>query len=388
MMKYNLLIPIAGKGQRFVDDGYVMPKQLIMVNGTQMIDKSLMCIDTSECNLIFVVRHDHISNYSIDIILKDRYGDDVNIVVVDHITDGSVSTCLLAENHINNDIPLVIYTLDVYFEPKFKFPSKEELCNGMILTFKSNSPFYSYAKLNDKGYVIKTVEKEVISEHASVGIYCFDKGSTFIKYAKVMIEENIRTNGEFYIAPLYNLLINDGLKIKVREVDKMYVMGIPKELKFFEKIISNKFGLKPVALCCDHSGYKLKEFTKYLLEKLNIPYIDFGTYVYKDCDQVDYTKLACSSIQKGECSHGIGFCRTGQAVNMASNKHKDILGALVYDEYSAEYAIRHNGANFFCISTRVIDERMMNNILDIFIKNSFDGGRHQIRVQKILGIIE
>ena len=119
MKKYNILIPMAGAGSRFADVGYIMPKQLIMVDGTQMLDWSLKSIIKDDCNLIFAVRQEHIRNFSIDTILKSRYGDDIKIVVVDHLTDGSVSTCLLAKGYIDNDNPLLIYTLDVFFEPFF-----------------------------------------------------------------------------------------------------------------------------------------------------------------------------------------------------------------------------------------------------------------------------
>ena len=108
--KYNLLLPIAGKAQRFLDAGYTMPKPLIMSQSKHIIDWSMDSIDTKDCNIIFAVRLEHINNFSIDDILRDKFGDDITIVVVDRVTDGSVSTCLLAKEHINNDLPLIIYT--------------------------------------------------------------------------------------------------------------------------------------------------------------------------------------------------------------------------------------------------------------------------------------
>ena len=119
-MKYNVLLPIAGKAQRFLDKGYTVPKPLILAKTKQVIDWAMESIDYENCNLIFAVRLEHIHNYSIDEILKKKFGDNVKIVVVDHDTDGSVSTCMLAEEHINNDLPLIIYTPDVYFQNTFK----------------------------------------------------------------------------------------------------------------------------------------------------------------------------------------------------------------------------------------------------------------------------
>ena len=176
MKKTNILIPIAGRGQRFVDQGYVMPKQLIMVDDKQMIDWSLdSIIKKEECNLIFAIRRDHVSNFSLDKILKSRYGNDIKIIIIDKITRGSVETCLQAEEYIDNDDPLIVYTLDVFFEPFFDPTNIDHNINGSILTFKSNNPAYSYAELDKDKKVIRTAEKEVISENAAVGVYTFTK---------------------------------------------------------------------------------------------------------------------------------------------------------------------------------------------------------------------
>ena len=113
--KYNLLLPIAGRAQRFINEGYTMPKPLIMSKDKHIIDWSMSSIDTSECNIIFAVRLEHINNFSIDDILRSKFGDDIQIVVIDRVTDGSVSTCLLAKEYIDYDLPLIIYTPDVYF---------------------------------------------------------------------------------------------------------------------------------------------------------------------------------------------------------------------------------------------------------------------------------
>ena len=78
-----------------------MPKQLIMVDNTQMLDWSLKSLSNKkDCNLIFCIRQDHINSFSLDSILKTRYGNDIKIVVIEKLTDGSISTCLLAEKYI------------------------------------------------------------------------------------------------------------------------------------------------------------------------------------------------------------------------------------------------------------------------------------------------
>jgi RpiB/LacA/LacB family sugar-phosphate isomerase len=382
-MKPNLLIPMAGLGQRFVNQGFHMPKPLIMVDNQHIIDWSFKSINYQDYNLIFITRKEQCNYFGLDDILKQKFGEDITIIKLDSLTEGTVCSCLYAEQFIDNESPLVIYTLDVYFEPSFNINKINKEDDGHILVFKSNNKAYSYAELNHDNYVIRTAEKDVISENAAVGIYYFKHGSTFVQKAKEMISKNLRTNNEFYVSPLYNLLIEDDLKISVSHVDKMYLMGTPEELSFFQKNINIKFGQKPIALCCDHSGYELLQLLKKILKQKNIPYIDFGTYIKKDCDYFDYVNQAVKAIQSGQCDFGIGSCRTGQGVNQCSNKFPGIRSSLIFDEYTAEMAVRHNCSNFFSLPEKYIDENLLDKIIDTIVDNSFDGGRFIPRVQKI-----
>ena len=332
MKKYNMLIPVAGKAQRFADEGYSMPKPLIMAKTKQIIDWSLESVDTTDCNLIFAVRLDHINNHAIDEILREKFGDDIQIVVVDHDTDGSVSTCLIAKEQINNDMPLIIYTPDVYFQNTFDPDSIPEDSDGFLLTFKANSPAHSYVELNKDGIATRTAEKSVISANAAVGLYYYKSGRMFVDYAEEMVNKNERTKDEFYICPMYNYMIRDGMTVTIKQVEKMHVLGTPQELEFFVDNVCYEFGEKPIALCGDHSGFKTKEKTKRILDKHNIPYIDFGPVVSKDSDYNDFVSQATNAIQTNVCDFAMGFCRTGQGVNLAANHSDGVRGALLLDE--------------------------------------------------------
>ena len=383
-MKYNLLLPIAGKAQRFLDEGYTMPKPLIMSKDKHIIDWSMDSFDTNDCNVIFAVRLEHINNFSIDDILRRKFGNDIKIVVVDRVTDGSVSTCLLAKDLIDNELPLIIYTPDVYFEDTFSPTEIDAALDGFLLTFKANSPAHSYVELDDSGLATRTAEKEVISENAAVGVYYYRTGSMFVKYAEEMIEKNIRTKNEFYICPMYNLLIRDGLKVGISQVKKMHVLGTPAELEFFVNHVTNRFGEKPVALCGDHSGFNMKSLAKKVLDKNNIPYIDFGSYIKKDCDYNDYVIAAVQSIKNKTCDFGLGFCRTGQGINILANHLDGIRSALILDEYMAEYSLRHNCVNFFSIPEKYISEDSFDRMVKIWKESTFDGGRHMTRMKHIM----
>tara|TARA_R110002167_G_scaffold346946_2_gene557758 strand:- start:79 stop:1227 length:1149 start_codon:yes stop_codon:yes gene_type:complete len=381
-MKYNLLLPIAGKAQRFSERGYTMPKPLIMAKTKQVIDWAMESIDTKDCNLIFAVRLEHINNFSIDQILKQKFGENVNIVVVDHDTDGSVSTCLLAKEYINNDIPLIIYTPDVYFQNKFDPDEINQDLDGLLLTFKANSPAHSYVATGENGYATKTAEKQVISSDAAVGVYYFKKGRYFVEYAEELVKKDIRTKDEFYICPMYNLLIRDGYNIGIQQVQKMHVLGTPEELEFFVDKVSYEFGEKPVGLCCDHSGFQRKEDSKKVLESLGIKYVDFGCHVEKDVDYNAYVNQAVESLNNKNCDFVLGFCRTGQGVNILANKKNNVRAALIFDEYTAEMSRRHNCANFFSIPSKYTSIESLSNIITTIAKSSFDGGRHMTRINQ------
>lgn len=386
MKKFNLLIPIAGKAQRFIDKKYNTPKPLITANNKHIIDWAMQSINYSECNLIFVVRLDHINNFSIDDVLRSKFGDEIKIVVAETETEGSVSSCLLAKNNINNDIPLIIYTPDVYFENKFDPSEIPEDCEGFLLTFKANSPAHSYVQLNENNIAVKTAEKSVISENAAVGFYFFRRGKYFVEFAEKMIESKEKIKNEFYICPLFNYLIKNNLQVKIKQVEKMHVLGTPEELSFFVDKVCKKFGEKPIALCGDHSGHYLKEHTKKILKNLNIEYIDFGPIVNKNCDYSDYVIEASKALNSKTCDFCLSFCRTGQGVNIAANHIEGIIAALVFDEYTAEMSVRHNCANWFSIPQKYVDENQLELIIKTIIVNTFDGGRHMTRIKKFLDI--
>ena len=384
MKKYNLVLPIAGKAQRFIDAGYMMPKPLILAKNKHIIDWSMSSIDTSECNLIFIVRLEHIYNFSIDKILKNKFGDDIKISVVDRVTRGALETCTLARDLIDPDLPLCIYTPDVYFEPTFDLNTIPATADGFLLTFLANSPDHSYCEMDGNGVVTRVEEKEVISRHANVGLYYFRTGAMFLKYGQEMIDRNLLVKNEFYIAPMYNLMIRDGLTVTAADTEKMHVLGTPDTFEFFCRRVLPKFGEKPIALACDHSGFDLKETAKTVLTAKGIAFIDVGTYVDKPCDYGDYISQSGQLINNNTCDFGISFCRSGQGVNIAASQVPGIISALTFDEFTAEYSVKHNCANHFAIPSRYVDQEQFGRMVDIWLATSFDGGRHFTRLNKVL----
>jgi dTDP-glucose pyrophosphorylase len=107
--------------------------------------------------------------------------------------------------------------------------------DGGIITFKSMHPKWSFVKVDDHGWVTEVAEKKPISDTATAGIYFWKKGSDYVKYAKQMIDKNIRLNGEFYVCPVFNEAILDGKKIKIKSIERMWGLGTPEDLDFYLK---------------------------------------------------------------------------------------------------------------------------------------------------------
>ena len=119
-----------------------------------------------------------------------------------------------------------------------------------------------------------------------------------------------------------------------------------------------------------------------ILKSLNIEFVDFGCHVEKDTDYNGYVNQAIESINNKVCDFALGFCRTGQGVNIAANHNDNIRAALIFDEYTAEMARRHNCANFFSIPSKYTTIESLEKIIQTLINSSFDGGRHMTRMSK------
>jgi len=232
--KMNVIIPMAGLGSRFSQAGYTFPKPLIEVHGKPMIQIVIENLGLT-ANYIYVVQKSHRIKYNLDAMLS-LITPGCQIVEVDGVTEGAACTILLAEQLINNVDQLVIANSDQYIEWNsldFFYKMNEQDLDGGIVSFNSTHPKWSYVKLDEHDFVVEVAEKKPISDIATVGIYYWKHGKDFVKYAKQMISKNIRVNEEFYVCPVYNEAILENKKIKTFNVDKMWGIGTPEDLKYF-----------------------------------------------------------------------------------------------------------------------------------------------------------
>jgi beta-phosphoglucomutase-like phosphatase (HAD superfamily)/dTDP-glucose pyrophosphorylase len=232
--KLNVLIPMAGAGSRFEAAGYTFPKPLIEVRGKPMIQVVVENLNI-DAKYIYIVQRSHFEKYNLDYLLK-LITPNCEIVQIEGLTEGAACTTLLAREFIDNQESLVIANSDQFVEwnsGETLYSFMADGIDGGIVTFKATHPKWSYARIDESGIVREVAEKKPISDIATVGIYFWKKGSDYVKYADEMIEKNIRTNGEFYVCPVFNQAIEDGKKFRIRNIDQMWGLGTPEDLNYF-----------------------------------------------------------------------------------------------------------------------------------------------------------
>lgn len=234
---------MAGRASRFKEAGYEMPKALIPIKEKYMIQwavDSFAFLKNPE--FIFICLREHEEKFGISSKLKKMYGEKIKVLFTDGVTEGAAATALLAKDLINNDEEMIISNADQFFVSKLfrkELESKSKAYTGLIPVFEGTHPRWSFAKVNDKGFVTEVAEKVPISNNATVGVYYFKKGKDFVWAAQEMIRKDIRRNNEFYVCPVFNELIGRGDRIKAAFADAMWSLGTPEDVAYFDKYYRN-----------------------------------------------------------------------------------------------------------------------------------------------------
>ena len=239
----TIVIPMAGRGSRFADAGYELPKPLLPIHGVPMIETVVRNLSPSEpARFVFICRREHLAGYGFEAGLR-RAAPGCQIVPIDEVTEGAACTVLLAEHAIDPDDVLVIANSDQWvdhaMDAHLALLRRDGLdgLDGLIMTMTADDPKWSFVELDATRRVTNVVEKEVVSDEATVGIYTFARGGDFLRAARTMIAADKRVNGEFYVAPAYNELIAEGAVIGIDNIgaegDGMYGLGIPADYEAF-----------------------------------------------------------------------------------------------------------------------------------------------------------
>lgn len=235
----RILFLMAGRASRFKEVGFTIPKPLIQVRNKPMVKWATDSLSfVKDAKLIFLCLREHEEKHNISSELKKLYGKDAQIMFTNGITEGAAATALLARDLINDDEELIISNADQYFacrEFEEELNSQRKTYSGMIPLFEATHPRWSFAKVNQNGFITEVAEKVPISNRATVGVYYFKKGKDFVWAAEEMIRKDIRRNNEFYVCPVFNELLGRGDKIKAANANFMWSMGTPEDVAYFEK---------------------------------------------------------------------------------------------------------------------------------------------------------
>lgn len=236
----NIVIPMAGLRSRFAEAGYKDPKPLIPVHGIPMIEVVINNLRPQMPHrFIFICQEQHQRQYGIRNFLKSLEPAS-DVILLNGMTEGAACTVLTAKQFINNAEPLMIANCDQWLNHSInEYLAAFDMTKNaaFIMTMRGSAAKWSYVKRDLTRRVCAVVEKQVVSDEATVGVYNFAAGRDFVSAAEAMIEANIRVNNEFYVAPTYTQLAESGKAIGTFSVgtdaDGMYGLGTPADLERF-----------------------------------------------------------------------------------------------------------------------------------------------------------
>lgn len=240
MRPLHIIMPMAGEGSRFAKAGWTTPKPLIELRGVPLFQRAIGSVALPDVKMkySFIVRQEHIDKQHIDRLIQNILPES-QIFSVLKTTRGAVETCLVAETAIDDDDAIVVMDCDLEFRSKgynelvkeALSQSASEADGGALVSFESVNPRYSYALVDDYGRVLRTAEKEPISNHALCGAYFFGSGMDFKRIAHQLLYDGTHGKAEFYVSLLYNYLLAEGKVVRLATMEEYYSYGTPEELK-------------------------------------------------------------------------------------------------------------------------------------------------------------
>ncbi len=228
---------MAGRGQRFVEAGYRMPKMLIEAHGKSLLQWSVDSLPWAQCDkMIFIGLAEHEAEHGLAARIRAWYagGPQLEFVFLPGVTGGQAQTVLAASAAIPPERPLLIFNIDTaFYSPTLAAALAAPGHDGVLGAFADQDPRFSFAAVDATGRVTRVAEKEPISAHALTGLYHFSRAADFFQAANTAIANDQRVKGEFYVAPLYNSLIAQGRRFILDPCKSHYILGTPVELQAF-----------------------------------------------------------------------------------------------------------------------------------------------------------
>jgi UDP-N-acetylglucosamine diphosphorylase / glucose-1-phosphate thymidylyltransferase / UDP-N-acetylgalactosamine diphosphorylase / glucosamine-1-phosphate N-acetyltransferase / galactosamine-1-phosphate N-acetyltransferase len=235
-----VVIPMAGRGSRYSNEGYEIPKPLIPVAGKPMILwalKSLAGLVVSR--YIFVLLKEHEERFNVKELIRKSIQQNVEFVLLDDVTEGQLCTVLAAKELLEKDEDVLIASSDTLVENELNKDIKDKHFEGIISVSNLTGDQWSFARTNESGQVVEVAEKVRISDHASTGLYYFRRASDLIFFGEQMLANKEKTRNEYYVIPLYQKMIEAGMPIGISIAKAMWDMGTPAAKENFEKHLGN-----------------------------------------------------------------------------------------------------------------------------------------------------
>ena len=239
------IIPMAGEGKRFVNEGYRLPKPLIKIKGIPMFVKAAQSLPRAD-KYIFICLNKHIKKFKLDKTIKSFFPKS-HIITLTKKTNGQAVSCMKAIKLLKDNDILNIGSCDYSMKySQLKFKKKINNSDLVVWTFKNkkivqyNPNMYGYVKIKKNDVATKITCKKKLSQtpwndHAIIGTFSFNKAKNFIIFSKKLLKLKQKVNNEYYLDSLAELCLKSGLKVKVNLVDNYYGWGTPKDLNDFIK---------------------------------------------------------------------------------------------------------------------------------------------------------
>ncbi|MDB4794825.1 NTP transferase domain-containing protein [bacterium] len=227
----NIVMPMAGRGERFSQAGFETPKPLIEVDGIPMFVKATRSLPLAlATRLIFIILEEHDNEYNISSIVEEYFSEyPLHIVRLPTVTGGQAETVKAGLSVGVLSDSLLVFNTDSAFEDDLElyFTNLEPEVEGMLQIFSDDQNRWSFVRTNESGRVLETAEKRVISKNASTGLYWFREATTFLRLKHISAQEG----GESYIAPMYNQLVDEGGHVMAKPVKRFFCYGTPSDYK-------------------------------------------------------------------------------------------------------------------------------------------------------------
>ena len=239
-----IIIPMAGEGRRFKQEGIEKPKFMIEVMNKTLFEWSIDSLPISiSKKIIFICLEEHEKKFKVNQFIKEimnkKYPNSkYELIYLKQNTGGQVETVLHARHLVRPKNSIIIYNIDTHFVStrlKSKILTlKNRDMDGLLGCFESNDENLSFVKLNERSFVEEVKEKEKISKYASTGLYVFTNAEEFFEAGKQMVENNNKVKNEYYVSEIYNILLRSNKKFEIDIADEFSPLGTPKDLKKFE----------------------------------------------------------------------------------------------------------------------------------------------------------